>query len=421
MSNHISPDGFIRSCRTENCDLDQVSIETKKVVDANSEIFAAMTPTERKKYIKDVQYKLENTETSKIIAKIKTAYRETACILGLLSKKGQGTRAILASSSKEYLDMVLDTQVDLRESEKRALESVSWERGYMPAEVKETILNNYKLGKKIRGFYYYHRDTPIDPDTVKWVGDDTSYAPADMLVNNEKWSLKEKSSIIKNQSAATFLNILTNSDDYGRGFHLLNELAPEENLQGLQKIVSHYNADNPETAYPEFKDYSEWKSQPKSEQKKLSRYIQSKDRTPEFKRELEEIKTRINEKAGDNLLKRINNAHEVDAGELLGSDVDYFYSKFDHNGDMFAGYVPNKETISKHVKVKAIWYTAGSQLNIIIKYVNTRAEEFLTITEIRYSHGQFNGIPEAKMKTYSGDFVAFLDTGAYPKKPKAQE
>lgn len=419
VKHHVSKDGKIRPCYAKVCRLGSASPQLRAVVSANQSFLDALKPEARLAFIEDQQRKLSQTTHEKAIAKVKTAYRETGCILGIMSQKGQGIRAITAMSSEEYLSLVQKTHPNLRSGEENALMSMSWERGHMPPEIRETVLNNYRLGDKIRGYYYYHRDTAIEPDTVKWVGDDTTHAPADVVVNGEKWSLKEKSDIIKNQSAASLLNTLTNSENYGRGFHVLNEFAPQENFEGLNEVISHYNKDNPDTAYAPIKDYSEWEAKPKPERKLLSRYIQSKSKSsPEFKATMENLKTRINEKAGEEFVKKIQDTSQVNAGTLIGDEKEYFYAKINNNNKMSVGFIPDKDAVAEHVKVVDVWHQAGPQLNIFIKYENSRGENLVTVNEIRYSHGQFNGTPEAKMKIYEGDFVDFVDNGRYPKKKR---
>lgn len=418
---HLTGSGDVRSCSHDVCPLTPVSSEVRAVITANKDSFSTLDIDGQKNYIVAAQRRLDALTHVKLTPRMKTAYRETGCILGILSKKGLGKQAIMQMSGSEYVDTAMAVHAHLQAQAKEVLTDSAWERGYIPSEVRDTILANYLLGGKIRGFYYYHRDLEIDPDTVQWVGDNHDYAPADVSVNGELWSLKDKSDILKNQSPGTLLNTITDSQEYSRGFHLLDTFASEENLAGLNRAITFYDADHPEQAFGQYDSYSTWRANSKNDQKRLSRYIRDASKTNNALRQaMAEVKTHINNAAAERMMEVIS-VHpysEIHAGNLLGVEREYFYAKINHDNSMETGYVPSQDEIDEHVTITDIRYTSGPQLNLFIHYMNKREEELVTMSEIRYSHGQFCGVPEAKMKVYSGNLLTFVDNGKYPKKQK---
>jgi hypothetical protein len=61
--------------------------------------------------------------------------------------------------------------------------------------------------------------------------------------------------------------------------------------------------------------------------------------------------------------------------------------------------VPSSQEFANFINIKSINYSVPrSQLNIITEIENKSTGNILTLrNELRYSHGQFNGTPEAKM------------------------
>ncbi|MBD3793835.1 MAG: hypothetical protein IE889_06695, partial [Campylobacterales bacterium] len=73
--------------------------------------------------------------------------------------------------------------------------------------------------------------------------------------------------------------------------------------------------------------------------------------------------------------------------------------------------VPSREEFSSKIKIVDIgWSVPKSQLNILTVIENTETQESLIFrNEMRYSHGQFNGTPEAKMYIDTGSLLIAYD------------
>jgi len=78
--------------------------------------------------------------------------------------------------------------------------------------------------------------------------------------------------------------------------------------------------------------------------------------------------------------------------------------------------VPSKNEFTSPVIIKNIEAKIPQhQLNIHTTLENTQSKKFVEFrSELRYSHGQFNGTPEAKFYIANGDMTAFYDK-LYPK------
>jgi hypothetical protein len=79
-------------------------------------------------------------------------------------------------------------------------------------------------------------------------------------------------------------------------------------------------------------------------------------------------------------------------------DRQYYYAKTnDSKQEIYK--VPSEKEFNSIIKISKIDYEVPkSQLNIITTIENTETGDILQLrNELRYSHGQFNGIPEAKL------------------------
>lgn len=399
---HISKDGVSRKCVAIDCKLtlitsaEHATLRQMGIVDLHDA---------EKKLIMVRDAVLAKAEAT---AKVKTAYRETSALFGI--KGTPGINVLKFMSSEEYLATVKLNQPDLRSGELRALEDLQWERGLMPGELVKSLENNFKLGARIRGHYYNDLNHEGSLDDIRWVGDDTSLAPADITVNGDLWSLKEDSEIIKNGGGSTLLNTLTGTEEYGRGFHALDHFAEQENLTALHYAITEYNTTLPKESQIPYPDsYTHWnKTFDRNQRKELARWITSKQAQEplgHFSKTLNAYKDAVNDKAGSMIVKLVG--ENPSAGKMLAIDKGYYYGKI--SGEkIHVGYIPSDKDLDERVTITDVSYKSGRQLDIIITYKNQRGEELQTVNEIRYSHGQFFGIPEAKMKILKGDFTEFV-------------
>lgn len=362
--------------------------------------------------VHDVFKSIDKREITPVVItpKTKTAYRETAVLFGVLGTPG--FVSVLSMSSEDYFNAVKEKINPERSGEINALGSISWEKGEMPPELRDAIEANYRLGQKIRAEYYQSIGQNVDSSSLKWVGDDTRYAPADIMINGHLWSLKEKSDIIKNSSAANLLNAILNKDTFSKGMHALDTFAKAEHDDNLVFAVREYNRKNPSNPIPVVKTFEEWCKQPEPVRKSLARFItkESLQKDSEFYKEFSRKKLAVSVKAGNEIINLIKKADlsQVSAGSLLAGDKSYYYAKIAHNKKIDKGYVPDSKTVDTFVKLKKVQHVPGNQLDLRFTYENHRGEELVVQSEVRYSHGQFYGVPESKMKIFKGSFIDFL-------------
>lgn len=351
----------------------------------------------------------ENRHSTPVSPKVKTAYRETAVLFGVLGSPGY--TELLQMSSEDYFNAVADKIKPERDGEINSLRSETWKKGEMPLELREAIISNFKLGKSIRGEYYNNIKEDVLPETLKWVGDDTSYAPADILINGHLWSLKENSDIIKNSSTGALMNSIMGEVKYDKVLHALDNFAKAEHDDSLRFAIKEYNQRNPDSKLPEVSSFEEWKKHTPETKKKLSRFItaEAKNNTP-FNQQFAAKKVLTSTKAGEEIVKALKTADfsKVSAGSLLAGDKGYFYAKTSRNKKTEKGYIPDATTVDTFVKLKDVKHSPGQQLDLRFVYENNRGEELIVQAEMRYSHGQFFGVPETKMKIFKGSFVDFL-------------
>lgn len=343
-----------------------------------------------------------------VIAKVKTAYRETGVLFGISEEKTLDE--ILGMSATEYSELAIEKFDITRPGELSALRSLKWEAGHMPAEIADTLKANYDLGQKIEE-YHVLTGKEIDPTTLKWVGDDTSKAPADITVNGELWSLKENSEIIKNSSAANLMNTVLGSQKYARNLHSLDAYAEKEHNEALIYAINKHNTANPSEPLPSVASFSEWSKHSKDTRKKLALFIRnsSVDKKSQFFKEFSELKQKANQAAGDNIINEMQTSDyaNVKAGDLLSGNVSYYYAKTS-SGKTSIGYIPSAEELNENVKLVNVTSRPGQQLDLMLTFENSRGEKLTIQSEMRYSHGQFAGTPESKMKIFSGNFPEFV-------------
>jgi len=296
------------------------------------------------------------------------------------------------------------------------------------AKELEIINNSIKLGKAIKENF----NLPPHPE-ITWVGCFTqSDSPIDLIIDKYKFSLKEESFILENMGLYKLLNLLLSSNKYATGTHVFKEFAPAEfenwfnvTCNCLLKYgpydfsierVGKYNAEGiiekngmflrfNETESVRFNDirslsYEEFKTRTNSH---LREYVFSKwiKNTVENKDEYIKAKKYCAQQAGNNILHLVRNCKNTCPDSLLRffriEDEEYYYAKTtNHSLEIYK--VPSKKNACKNILIKEIWTEVpSSQLNFYTKIINTQNGcEIVFRNELRYSHGQFNGTPEAK-------------------------
>lgn len=289
--------------------------------------------------------------------------------------------------------------------------------------------NGYKLGKKIYENPYFHfaKGTP-----VKWLGNDTQKGdPIDISVGEYGFSLKEESFILKNMGLYTLLNNLTGSN-YRRGLHVFSEFAPKEydawfhdtwlslvqylkektswtlrknkndssirlSEDGKSIILSHANdvSKVPVTisTNAEFMKHTTAKTR----EKVFSKWIKE---IAAHDAEYTRLKKLCAETAGKKISDKINQEFLPDYVYAFFQiyPEEYYYAKTTRTETTILK-VPSRDDFRSVIEFQGCRYEVpSSQLNIISRFQNTKTKKTLEFrNECRFSHGQFNGTPEAKM------------------------
>ena len=294
-----------------------------------------------------------------------------------------------------------------------------------------TIKNGLKIAKIIEGKLHINKN-PI----IEWVGRLTqSGSPIDIIINDKRISLKEDSYILSNMGLYDYLNIITNSKDHKKGLNIFKIFAPREfnewfkitlgllieqrpnmfscetdkyksNMyienntlilsykeRGKQdKCVNIVNINN--CSYEIFMSYTN----PIIREKVFCKWI----KTIEKKQKYYEAKRRCSVTAGQNLIREYKKCIGTSPNSLLRlfniDKNEYFYAKTTISGcELY--YVPPISSCSNLITILNIEDDVPkSQLSIITTLKNTKSGvEIILRNEMRYSHGQFNGTPEAKL------------------------
>lgn len=298
-------------------------------------------------------------------------------------------------------------------------------------ECRDIIDNGYKLAKKI----FENPEFNIKKDDkIEWLGFQTQKGdPIDIKIGDYGFSLKEDSFILKNMGLYSLLNYLTGGN-YQRGLHIFSTFANAEYdawfcytwsflsvwldkknkwelIKGNNKsvitkegsyIVLQFNSDVSKVPI-EIKTNSEY-----------MRYTTSKTREKTFSKWINEIiyddptylkyKKHCSEVAGvkvRTLIKdNFNPNHVYEFFQIY--DKPYYYAK-STKAETTILKVPSKSDFNDVIEFVDCEYSVpASQLNIITTFRNKKTNKQLQFrNECRFSHGQFNGTPEAKMYVVS--------------------
>lgn len=288
------------------------------------------------------------------------------------------------------------------------------------------IKRGIKLGVFLLNKFGFNRHSH-----VTWHGNSThSEMPIDLIIDSKKFSLKEESFILENMGLYRLINLVTGFDTSRGKHHIFLDYSKQEYDDWFNYSWNYLVDSRRKWRYQSERYNSEIYF---TEASVVFKYIDSKVRLPLIRNlginEFEERTTNhIREKVFAKWLKETLESHPVyikykkicaeTAGKNLVSflsvnknennqslyrllrvyDNEYFYAKTtDSKIEVFA--IPHKEEFKKFITIEDINYSVPkSQLNIITKIVNKATQKGLILrNEIRFSHGQFNGTPEAKM------------------------
>lgn len=294
-------------------------------------------------------------------------------------------------------------------------------------ELQQIVDNGYKLGKKIFESPHFI----IEKDAkIQWLGNDTQKGdPIDITVGDYEFSLKEESFILKNMGLYTLLNNLTGSN-YAKGLHVFSTFASDEydkwfdytwcylinyirkngswtlyknsNISFINiidnKVVLSYNAETSIvpidiSTNSEYMHYTTSKIREKVFAKWINDIISNDANYIKYKKICSET-------AGKAVSDKINNEFQIDnIYEFFQIYVkEYYYAKTT-SAETTILRVPSCFDFNSVIEFQGCYYNVpSSQLNIITKFQNRHTGKYLEFrNECRFSHGQFNGTPEAKM------------------------
>ena len=96
--------------------------------------------------------------------------------------------------------------------------------------------------------------------------------------------------------------------------------------------------------------------------------------------------------------------------QIISNKEPYYYAKT-HNGEVELYRVPSETEFTKYIQITNIDYSVPkTQLNFHTTIKNLHSNEVIKLrNELRYSHGQLNGTPEAKLYIDSGSLLSVYE------------
>lgn len=377
------------------------------------------------------------------MADIKTHLRElsVATVLGLLKNNRRFQLKDLYNSDMfwQLASQVIDSDIS------NAI-NVCDVQNYT-GELRQIIDNGYQLAS-----YIYKNPhfviTPKDP--IYWLGSDTQKEdPADIAVGRYVFSLKEESFILENMGLYKLLNCYTGSRYTRR--HIFKDYAPRkyaewfsvtwsEMLKTVNSLGGQWQYSNPrkpkgalitlsgnsvvldylehgkstaESVLPLNCSLSEYENNTtaKTREEVFAKFInQYLDSNYEYTLSKKECAIAASEALADELNRNLN--YRAGLPRFLRiHNFEYYYAKTTPCGvDVLR--VPSIRDFGDSIRIESIEASVpNTQANILTTIVNINTGRHLVLrNECRFSHGQFNGTPEAKMYyEHGGSLLTIYD------------
>jgi hypothetical protein len=360
------------------------------------------------------------------MADIKTILRELSVILGYILAKYKLEFAEDYIDVKTYLEFIKKYCMNINEcnSEIQKIEALD---NFVIH--KDIIKNGLILGKLL------FEKLNLDGD-IYWEGAKVkSRYPFDIKIGGTGVSLKEDSYIIKNPSFADYLNALVQPGTSFKNIHVFRKFAPDEfkkwydyTYKKIMGEFSNHNINEIIFKYPKHGTYIKRGAKglifgEKSNEieigindnldeitfnSRLGGFVFEhtvakwiKENLEKKDNEYESLKKDCSLKAGENLKKFINENLKINSNKILELfqiyDKPYYYGK--SYGRTYLYKVPSND----ECKIKLIGIDIEvpiTQLNVYFTFEvsNINGSNSINVrVECRYSHGQFKGIPEAKL------------------------
>ena len=314
-------------------------------------------------------------------------------------------------------------------------------------ELRQIIDNGYRLGTYIYNNPYFI----ITPkDSIYWLGNDTQKEdPADIAVGKYGFSLKEESFILENMGLYKLLNCYTGSRYTRR--HIFKDYAPyeyahwfsvtwNEMLNIVKSTGGQWQYSNPRkpkgalitlSGNSVVLDYLECgksvarsilpcncslatyenKTTSKIREEVFAKFInQCLDSNYAYTTSKKECAIAASEALADELNNNLN--YRAGLPRFLRiHNFEYYYAKTTPYGvDVFR--VPSIKDFGNSIRIESIEASVpNTQANILTTIVNVNTGRRLVLrNECRFSHGQFNGTPEAKMYyEHGGSLLTIYD------------
>lgn len=283
----------------------------------------------------------------------------------------------------------------------------------------DIIKNGYKLGKLIDEKLAIKKN-----DLIHWYGRDTQKDNTiDLQIGERKFSLKEESFILENMGLSKYLSLITGKA-YRRGLHVFKEFSKDEyeawflytwkkftqaGSKGIKNNISNFTIHGGNvimswvkksvtvpctiSSTDEFMFHTNSTIRDRVFAKWIRESLQSDKAYIALKKKCSEV-------AGEHLCKIISeNLNEEHLKRFLQiRSEEYYYAKSTPTETLIY-MVPNAESFDQQITIDNVGFSVPrSQLNIETTIKNTTTGKTLKIrNECRFSHGQFNGTPEAKM------------------------
>ncbi|MCR4435638.1 MAG: hypothetical protein QHH06_09975 [Clostridiales bacterium] len=372
------------------------------------------------------------------MADIKTHLRELSVAVGIGIKKNRDLPNNLAlTKPKDFFNLAYLIVNNDISSARNILEIPVF-----TPEHHQIIKNGLKLADIIVKIFN------VGPsDRIIWLGSDTQKNdPIDLIVGNIGFSLKEESYILENMGLYKYLNLMTGSS-FSRGLHVFEYFSPQEYNNWFQytwnrllnipggywetnngryhssihvtdnKVTLNYNNTDIKILPTSPITIADFQQSTNSvvREKVFSKWINETLRTDTA---YLSVKNQCSIVAGENLCRYvIDNLNPMNLARLLQIyEIEYYYAKSTSN-ELKILKVPRRDDFSNEIEVANVEYSVpSSQLNILTTIRNKQTGRYLTIrNECRFSHGQFNGTPEAKMYYEHGNDLSVIYTPIYEK------
>ena len=301
-------------------------------------------------------------------------------------------------------------------------------------ELKQIVDNGYQLGQAIISNKKFNIKKG---DAIYWLGNNTQKDdPVDIKVGQYGFSLKEESFILENMGLYKLLNCYTGSNYKKR--HIFKDYAPKEyddwfriswnemidyvsskggswcfnnprkpktsqiHVKSNKVVLEFFENGNLDSSceLPLICGISDYEAQTNStiREEVFAKFInQVLDNNAKYNKAKKVCAVVAANALATELSKNLN--YQAGLPRFLRiHDNEYYYAKTTGNGVSIYR-VPSKAQFGNSIVIESIVPSVPEkQANILTTIKNTQTNKTLTLrNECRFSHGQFNGTPEAKM------------------------